>query len=322
MKIANVFQSRDQKNMRKHADLINDSIRDTSKNILNETAKLIPNLEKMDFGYACGLTTSIESVISLQRKGIESYITLRVKPIFDLPSGNFSYPFSSIKQQADSVFCWLDEISEMTKVLRAKLEVEKPDPDAVGNHVTALIRKIGYDNTAQELANSLLFLQMEYLLFIRNNPNEKIAYMFDNMDLHPTVRKHSEKLFKSGHYAQAIFEACKALIMQVKKKSCIEASDKDLMGQAFGVEHANRPLRITKYPLLQLNPLESLEEIDEQEGFMHLFIGLVVGIRNPKAHAIVEQQDPYRTLQYLSLISLLAKRLDEAKLHKNLNQHE
>jgi hypothetical protein len=55
--------------------------------------------------------------------------------------------------------------------------------------------------------------------------------------------------------------------------------------------------------------------MDEQEGFMHLYMGAVIGIRNPKAHGMVEQRDPYKTLKYLSFASLLAKRVDEAKLN-------
>ena len=38
-----------------------------------------------------------------------------------------------------------------------------------------------------------------------------------------------------------------------------------------------------------------------------------MGIRNPKAHAEVQQKDPYRTLEYISLASLLAKRLEEGE---------
>jgi hypothetical protein len=48
---------------------------------------------------------------------------------------------------------------------------------------------------------------------------------------------------------------------------------------------------------------------------MYLFMGSVVGIRNPKAHRRIEQKDPFKTLEYLSLASLLAKRVDEAKLN-------
>jgi len=142
--------------------------------------------------------------------------------------------------------------------------------------------------------------------------------VFDLLELHPIIKNASEKLFKDKHYTQAIFEAYKALINYVKEKSGQKISDgKDLMGKVFGVkyEYGKETLDIKKKPILQLNELRTREDIDEQEGFMHLFIGSVVGIRNPKAHGRIEQTDPFKTLEYLSLASLLAKRVDEAKLN-------
>ncbi|MEM0049774.1 MAG: TIGR02391 family protein [Candidatus Bathyarchaeia archaeon] len=143
------------------------------------------------------------------------------------------------------------------------------------------------------------------------DPNE----VFDLLSLHPIIREACEKLFKDGHYSQAIFEAYKALINYVKEKSEEKTLDgKDLMGKVFRVEHKN--LRIEKKPILQLNELTTREDIDEQEGFMYIFMGVVEGIRNPKAHAKIEQKDPFKTLEYLSLASLLAKRVDEAKVNR------
>jgi len=35
--------------------------------------------------------------------------------------------------------------------------------------------------------------------------------------------------------------------------------------------------------------------------------------KNPKSHDLIEQRDPFRTLEYLAFASLLAKRVKEAK---------
>jgi hypothetical protein len=48
-----------------------------------------------------------------------------------------------------------------------------------------------------------------------------------------------------------------------------------------------------------------------------LFIDSVMGIRNPKAHGLIKQEDPFKTLEYLSLASLLAKKVDEAKFNSD-----
>jgi len=140
--------------------------------------------------------------------------------------------------------------------------------------------------------------------------------VFDLLELHPVIKNASEKLFKDKHYAQAIFEAYKALINYVKDKSGQKVLDgQDLMGKVFDVKYDKETLNISKKPILQLNELLTREDLDEQKGFMYLFMGSVVGIRNPKAHGIIEQKDPFKTLEYLSLASLLAKRVDEAKLN-------
>ena len=140
--------------------------------------------------------------------------------------------------------------------------------------------------------------------------------VFNLLELHWVIKNASEKLFKDKHYAQAIFEAYKALINYVKKKSGkTDLDGEELMGTVFGIKYDKETFNISKKPILQLNELLTREDLDEQKGFMFLFMGSVTGIRNPKAHGIIEEKDPFKTLEYLSLASLLAKRVDEAKLN-------
>jgi len=127
--------------------------------------------------------------------------------------------------------------------------------------------------------------------------------LYDNLRLHPRIRKVSESLFKDGHYAQAILEAFKCVGVMVKEKSGVGDLDgQTLMAHVFSETQ----------PVLKLNQLRTTSEKDEQIGFKFIFMGSMTGVRNPKAHDIIEQKDPYRTLEYLSLASLLAKRVDEA----------
>ena len=69
-------------------------------------------------------------------------------------------------------------------------------------------------------------------------------------------------------------------------------------------------------PIIKLNDLLTTSDRDEQEGFKFLFKGAMIGIRNPKAHDNVVQTDPYRTLEYLGLASLLMRKIEEGKLVK------
>jgi hypothetical protein len=61
-------------------------------------------------------------------------------------------------------------------------------------------------------------------------------------------------------------------------------------------------------PILKVSDNE-----DEQLGFMWLFSGSVMAIRNPKAHSLIEQNNPERTLEWLAFASVLFKILDESE---------
>jgi uncharacterized protein (TIGR02391 family) len=135
---------------------------------------------------------------------------------------------------------------------------------------------------------------------------EVLNYLFDKMQFHPLVITASKSLFESGHYAQAILEAFKAVNNLIKKKTGLNLDGKQLMAEAFN----------EKEPVIKLNELKTQSDRDEQEGFKFLFMGAMVGIRNPKAHDNVVQIDPYRTLEYLGFASLLMKRAEEGKVKR------
>ena len=65
-------------------------------------------------------------------------------------------------------------------------------------------------------------------------------------------------------------------------------------------------------PILKLNTMSDQSEVDEQTGFMYIYSGVMQGIRDPKGHSIINSKDREKALEYLSLISLLFRRLDEA----------
>ena len=132
---------------------------------------------------------------------------------------------------------------------------------------------------------------------------------FDNfyIDLHHEVKNVSLKLFKDGHYSEAIFEAVKALNNYVKKKASITDADLfNAMAKAFS----------EKNPILFLNELKNQSEKDEQDGFRFLFQGAMKGIRNPKGHETIKLKDTNEALEYLAFISLLFRKVDHAKLKK------
>jgi Protein of unknown function (Hypoth_ymh)/Transposase zinc-binding domain len=64
-------------------------------------------------------------------------------------------------------------------------------------------------------------------------------------------------------------------------------------------------------PILALNALNDRTAEDEQEGIMHLLMGAVLALRNPRAHTLLDDS-PEMVLEHIALISLLAKRVDQA----------
>lgn len=127
--------------------------------------------------------------------------------------------------------------------------------------------------------------------------------LYDLMELHPKIVEVTRSQFKSGHYSEAIFNAFRCIEIRVKKKSGLKKRGWSLMQDAFNENH----------PRIKINSMQNDYEIDEQAGFKHIYAGAMLGIRNPKAHADIKQKDSHRTLEYLSLASLLVKRVEEGE---------
>jgi uncharacterized protein (TIGR02391 family) len=125
-------------------------------------------------------------------------------------------------------------------------------------------------------------------------------------DFHQEIKAVALKLYEDKHYPQAVEEAFKRVIQEVKRIY------KDRTGQVLdGTPLMNRAFGCTNQtPVIAFNQLQSPEDRDEQEGMMNLFKG-IVGIRNKKAHTNVILNNPVRTTEYLSLASLLMRLLDQ-----------
>jgi len=98
----------------------------------------------------------------------------------------------------------------------------------------------------------------------------------------------------------AALDTSLALQDYVKQKSRCHEDGADLMGFVFS----------RNGPVLSFNALADDTDKSEQEGLMDLFEGVT---RNPRAHALPHDSSEM-ALEYIALISLLAKRLDRAKL--------
>lgn len=125
---------------------------------------------------------------------------------------------------------------------------------------------------------------------------------FEGLQLHPRIVTACGYLYRDGHYRNAVLDACLALEDYVKQKSrCRDRDGADLMRYVFSKNN----------PVLAFNALTDDTDRSEQEGMMHLFEGVMLALRNPRAHALSDDS-PEQALEYIALLSLLAKRLEGA----------
>jgi uncharacterized protein (TIGR02391 family) len=110
--------------------------------------------------------------------------------------------------------------------------------------------------------------------------------------MHPLVHQSAGKLFVDGHYPQALLNACTALDKALQQQTGQPA---DLTGSAL----------MTKVfspgnPLIRISTVQG-----EQQGYMFLFNGLVMAIRNHYAHNLTELNSAERALEWLGFVSAL-----------------
>jgi uncharacterized protein (TIGR02391 family) len=130
----------------------------------------------------------------------------------------------------------------------------------------------------------------------------KTLKAYQGLELHPAIERAAGRLFKDGHYSNAIEDSVKALNALVRLHSGVD--DKD--GPAL-MEFVFSP----KNSVLKFNSLADESDLNEKKGFMMMFSGAVAGLRNPRAHKIIKD-DPEMALEFISFVSLLAKLADRA----------
>jgi uncharacterized protein (TIGR02391 family) len=130
----------------------------------------------------------------------------------------------------------------------------------------------------------------------------QVLRAYEGLELHPEIDRAAGALYRGGHFANAVEDSVKALNALVRLRSGIEEDGSTLMERVFS----------PKNPILKFNDLVDDSDRNEQKGYMMMFSGAVSGLRNPRAHKLI-QDDPERALEFIAFVSLLAKLLDGAK---------
>jgi uncharacterized protein (TIGR02391 family) len=120
--------------------------------------------------------------------------------------------------------------------------------------------------------------------------------------LHPTIVPEARKRFRAGFYAEAVLAALKVITLQIKSRTGLNLDGAPLMTKAFSPTQPHL--------VFDLGATETGRSM--QQGYLQIFAGTMMAVRNPKAHGFVEI-DAARCIHFLFLASLLAHKLDEAQ---------
>lgn len=205
----------------------------------------------------------------------------------------------------EGFFVGSKDISEISGGLAAKGHNVSPDSLRV-----ALVRAVkpGGFLTPVKVSGKRKYIQKHPIASV---PGQR-AELFTRYDFHQRVKDVAFQQFENNDFKGAIQNALVEVIDQVKVKTGHpknangrDLDGDDLMNHVFGCDNQK--------PKIRFNALKTGLDKAEQRGLMNLFKG-IVGVRDRKAHLNFIQQDPMKTIEYLSLASLLMRLLDENAL--------
>jgi uncharacterized protein (TIGR02391 family) len=124
--------------------------------------------------------------------------------------------------------------------------------------------------------------------------------------LHPIVYKNAYSHFQNGNYREAVLNSIIGVFDLIRQKTGLTNDGPSLINTALSLRD----------PYLILSDLDDIYGEDDQKGFSQIFQGAYVGIRDPKSHTLIHDLNREKAAQYLIFASLLARRIEEAKLVK------
>lgn len=121
--------------------------------------------------------------------------------------------------------------------------------------------------------------------------------------IHKEIQRVSKNKFVDGYYADSVESAFKEVNTRVKnivkKKTGQEFDGASLMQRAFSLEN----------PIIKLDDLTTESGKNIQKGYLQIFSGSIIGIRNPKAHENITISKE-RGIHFIFLASLLMDTID------------
>lgn len=134
-------------------------------------------------------------------------------------------------------------------------------------------------------------------------PPIELQTMLKNFHLHPILMPDCQKMFIDGHLNESVRKALEKFEATVQKISGLQEIGADLLGKAFN----------EKAPKIELSDLSGTSEVNEQEGFKLMTMGMMRGWRNNLSHGNESQITPHEAFGRLVFVSNLFHRLDTRK---------
>lgn len=114
----------------------------------------------------------------------------------------------------------------------------------------------------------------------------------------------SRDLFASGHYALAVQESYKSVQKYIQTKSSSHLDGKKLMEHVFSSEK----------PRLVWTERNSQSERDEHDGYLRMYAGAMLGIRNPIVHEVKWIDDPVVGLELIVFAQHLLRKAKSTRV--------
>jgi uncharacterized protein (TIGR02391 family) len=224
--------------------------------------------------------------------------------------------------------CWKSGGNKRTMIARFLEEVFRQYPRKPKTVVTAIVRggldwrsRKGEATTHGEL--EAIAMPMEALGFdIRKDikkielpepspvcapAQDKIA-LIERLDLHEALTDDCLEMFRNGHFNEAVRKA----LERFEKRIQTAINDHSTIGKALMGKAFNRDS-----PLIPINAGKTGNDLSEREGFMHLTMGAMSGLRNLYSHGDVDQMSVTDAIERLGFVSLLFRRIDDALENKD-----
>lgn len=134
------------------------------------------------------------------------------------------------------------------------------------------------------------------ITYLNGYGNNNSSSIWEN--IHPQIISIAKGRFDDGHYADAVEAAFKEINTRVKKiyrdRTSVEKDGSKLMQAAFSIQN----------PIIRLGDTSTETGTNIQQGYMEMFVGAMIGIRNPQAHnnLLVSKDKAIRKLHFASIL--------------------